>query len=164
MHYAAQFRSDGEAMCLAIAEARGWSIATDDRKAIRVARQAGLAVLSCPELIKAWVNATAPDAKLLVQVLTDIQTLRSSGLIQPCPSRRGGTSSYIRPDRKSVFRTRTTMIREWSVARTWSSPSRPPGEGEKALRVTVLVFATSGQTVKMASGDPEQCVVSSWRE
>ena len=75
VHYAAQFRSDGEAMCLAIAEARGWSIATDDRKAIRVSRQAGLAVLSCPELIKAWADATRPDAKLLVQVLTDIQTL-----------------------------------------------------------------------------------------
>ena len=75
MRYAAQFRSDGEAMCLAIAESRGWSIATDDRKAIRVAQQAGLAVVSCPELIKAWADATGQTAKLLVQVLTDIQTL-----------------------------------------------------------------------------------------
>ena len=75
VHYAAQFRSDGEAMCLAIAEARGWSVATDDRKAIRVAGQAGLAVASCPELIKTWADATRPDADLLVQVLTDIQTL-----------------------------------------------------------------------------------------
>ena len=39
INYARVFRSDGEAMCLSIAESRGWSIATDDRKAIRVARQ-----------------------------------------------------------------------------------------------------------------------------
>ena len=56
IHYAAQFRSDGEAMCLAIAEARGWTVATDDRKAIRVAGQAGLTVMSCPELVKAWAD------------------------------------------------------------------------------------------------------------
>ena len=52
VHYAAQFRSDGEAMCIAIAEQRGWVVATDDRKAIRVAQQAGLTVVSCPELVK----------------------------------------------------------------------------------------------------------------
>src|SRR3954452_22899061 len=46
IQYAARFRSDGEAMCLAIAEHRGWIVATDDRKAIRVAQQAGLSVLS----------------------------------------------------------------------------------------------------------------------
>src|SRR5579872_4108000 len=34
--YATQFRSDGEAMCLALAESRGWLVATDDRKAIRI--------------------------------------------------------------------------------------------------------------------------------
>ncbi len=75
IHYAALFQSDGEAMCLAIAESRGWSIATDDRKAIRVAQQVGLPVVSCPELIKAWADATRPDKASLVQVLTDIQTL-----------------------------------------------------------------------------------------
>ena len=40
--YAVQFRSDGEAMCVALAESRGWFIATDDRKAIRISQQAGL--------------------------------------------------------------------------------------------------------------------------
>ena len=75
VHYAAQFRSDGEAMCLALAESRGWPVATDDRKAIRVAQQAGLTVVSCPELVKAWADATRPDPATLVQVLTDIQTL-----------------------------------------------------------------------------------------
>src|SRR5262249_27198152 len=37
VHYATTFRSDGEAMCLALAESRGWVVATDDRKAIRIA-------------------------------------------------------------------------------------------------------------------------------
>jgi hypothetical protein len=73
--YAAQFRSDGEAMCLALAEQRKWLVATDDRKAIRVAQQAGLTVVSCPELVKAWADATAPDQAALNKVLQDIQVL-----------------------------------------------------------------------------------------
>jgi hypothetical protein len=75
VHYATLFRSDGEAMCLALGECRGWVVATDDRRAILVAQQAGLTVVSCPELVKTWVDATRPDATRLVQVLIDIQTL-----------------------------------------------------------------------------------------
>jgi hypothetical protein len=52
-HYATLFRSDAESMCLALAEQRGWVIATDDRRAIRVAQQARLTVVSCPQLVKA---------------------------------------------------------------------------------------------------------------
>ncbi len=74
-HYTALFRSDGEAMCLALAEQRKWIAATDDRKVIRVAQQTGLTVVSCPELVKAWADATRPDATTLVQVLNDIKTL-----------------------------------------------------------------------------------------
>jgi hypothetical protein len=73
--YAAQFRSDGEAMCLALAESRRWPVATDDRRAIRVATQAGLTVISCPQLVKRWVDVTKPDSATIIQVLTDIQTL-----------------------------------------------------------------------------------------
>jgi hypothetical protein len=62
-------------MYLAIAESRGWAVATDDRKAIRVAGQAGLMVISCPQVVKAWADATQPDPAALVQVLADIQTL-----------------------------------------------------------------------------------------
>ncbi len=83
VHYAVLFRSDGEAMCLALAESRGWSVATDDRKANQVAKQAGFIVVSCPELIKAWADATWPDATSLVQVLADIQTLAQ---FRPNPS------------------------------------------------------------------------------
>lgn len=75
VHYAAQFRSDGEAMCITIAEQRGWLVATDDRKAIRVAQQAGLTVVSCPVLVKRWADATKPDQSTLCKVLQDIQVL-----------------------------------------------------------------------------------------
>jgi hypothetical protein len=73
--YATQFRSDGEAMCLALAEARSWLIATDDRKAIRIARQAGLSVVSCPELVKTWADVDHPDRGVLTKALEDIELL-----------------------------------------------------------------------------------------
>ncbi len=82
-HYATLFRSDGESMCLALAEQRGWVIATDDRRAIRVAQQAGLTVVSCPQLVKAWADAATPDQAALVRVLQDIQVLAQ---FKPNPS------------------------------------------------------------------------------
>jgi hypothetical protein len=57
------------------AEQRKWVVATDDRRAIRVAQQAGLTVVSCPELVKAWADATVPDRAALSKVLEDIQVL-----------------------------------------------------------------------------------------
>ncbi len=73
--YATVFRSDGESMCLAIAETRGWSLATDDRKAIRIAKQAGIPVVSSPELVKAWSASAQIQPAALRQVLKDIQFL-----------------------------------------------------------------------------------------
>jgi hypothetical protein len=75
VEYAILFRSDGEAMCLTLAECRGWTVATDDRRAIHVAQKAGLSVVSGPELVNAWADGTRPDITRLVKVLTDIQTL-----------------------------------------------------------------------------------------
>jgi hypothetical protein len=82
-HYAGLFRSDGESMCLALAEQRGWVVGTDDRRAIRVAQQAGLAVVSCPQLLKAWADAATPDQATLLRVLQDIQVLAQ---FKPNPS------------------------------------------------------------------------------
>src|SRR6266540_3934446 len=45
---------DGEAMCLAIAQSRGWTLATDDRKARRIAAERGVPLISTPELLKQW--------------------------------------------------------------------------------------------------------------
>ena len=73
--YATVFRSDGEAMCLALAEAQQWLVATDDRRAIRVAQQAGLTVMSCPELVKRWADLAGPDQSVLKRVLRDIDVL-----------------------------------------------------------------------------------------
>ena len=73
--YATQFRSDGEAICLALAESRGWIIATDDRKAIRIAQQVGLTVFSCPELVKSWADADHLDQATRAKTLKDIELL-----------------------------------------------------------------------------------------
>jgi hypothetical protein len=51
---------DGEAMALAIAQSRGWQLATDDRKAIRLAGEAGVPVLTTPTVVKRWVDALGP--------------------------------------------------------------------------------------------------------
>jgi hypothetical protein len=75
VHFAAHFRSDGEALCLALAEGRGWTLATDDRKAIRVAGPAGLVVVSCPQLVKTWAHAAMPSQSTLKEVLQNIQIL-----------------------------------------------------------------------------------------
>ncbi len=73
--YATLFRSDGEAMCLAVAESRGWLIATDDRKAIRIGQQAGLTVLSSPQLMRMWADEAQPDQPMLAKALQDIEVL-----------------------------------------------------------------------------------------
>lgn len=81
--YAMQFRSDGESMCLALAESRGWLIATDDRKASRVAQQAGLTVLSSPQLLKSWADKAHPDRGTIMKALTDIAILAQ---FRPAPT------------------------------------------------------------------------------
>lgn len=81
--YAAVFRSDDEAMCLAIAENRGWIVATDDRKAIRVGKEAGLTVVSSPQLLKTWADNTRPPAAALQEALKDIEFLAQ---FRPNPS------------------------------------------------------------------------------
>jgi hypothetical protein len=81
--YARLFRSDGEAMCLALAAERNWIVATDDRKAVRIAKQAGLTVMSCPELVKAWADTSMSDHATIRRVLADIEHLAQ---FKPYPS------------------------------------------------------------------------------
>ncbi len=83
VHYATIFRSDGEAMCLALGECRGWIVATDDRRAIKVAQKAGMTVASCPELVKLWSDATKLEQSALCRVLNEIQVLAQ---FRPNPS------------------------------------------------------------------------------
>jgi predicted nucleic acid-binding protein len=71
---AARIRDDGESMGLAIAKCRGWQVVTDDRKARRIAGELGVAVLSTPEIMKAWASATAATDAEVAEVLRNIQT------------------------------------------------------------------------------------------
>jgi hypothetical protein len=75
VHYASLFRSDGEAMCIALAESRDWPVATDDTKAIRIAQAAGLTVICCPELVKRWADVAHPDQATLTKAIQDIELL-----------------------------------------------------------------------------------------
>jgi hypothetical protein len=64
---------DGEASCLAIAESRSWSVVTDDRKAHRLASDAGISVVTTPELIEQWATATRPFDDEVTEVLRCIE-------------------------------------------------------------------------------------------
>ena len=64
---------DGEAACYAVAKTRGWMLATDDRRARKFAGQAGIPVISTPELVKLWVERTRPSHVDTVTVLENIQ-------------------------------------------------------------------------------------------
>lgn len=64
---------DGEAECLAIAKVRGWTLATDDRKGWREASALGVQVITTPELVKRWADATKADAEAVAKVVQDIQ-------------------------------------------------------------------------------------------
>lgn len=64
---------DGEAACLAIAKVRGWTLATDDRKGRREAGSLGVPVVTTPELVKAWADATKADDAAVAKLLRDIQ-------------------------------------------------------------------------------------------
>jgi predicted nucleic acid-binding protein len=68
---------DGEAACLAIAKTRGWTLATDDRRARREAGNLGVPVVTTPELVKAWADATGAEQAAIAKLLADIQTYAS---------------------------------------------------------------------------------------
>lgn len=68
---------DGEASCLAIAKSRGWLVATDDPKAIRVASESGIAIITTPELIERWVKATGPSQSEIIDTFRRIERFAS---------------------------------------------------------------------------------------
>lgn len=64
---------DGEAMALAIAKLRGWTLATDDRKAIRFANDLKVPVVTTPELMQRWAKASKLRPAKLKTLLSNIQ-------------------------------------------------------------------------------------------
>ncbi len=64
---------DGEAACFAVAAQRGWILATDDRRARRLAAEAALTVMTTPELVKHWSETTHAGHQEIAAVLRSIQ-------------------------------------------------------------------------------------------
>ena len=64
---------DGEAMALAIAKLRGWTLATDDRKAKRFAGNLRVPVVTTPELMQRWAKASKIRPAKLKTLLSNIQ-------------------------------------------------------------------------------------------
>lgn len=69
----AQQLDDGEASTLALAKSRGWAVATDDRKARRIAGEQGIRVFSTSELIRSWVESQDMKASQIGEKLRRIQ-------------------------------------------------------------------------------------------
>lgn len=74
----------GEAMTLAIAQSRGWAVATDDRKALNIAAAALVspprAVLTAPEILRNWVQVDHPP---LVEAGLAIRRIENIGRFRP---------------------------------------------------------------------------------
>jgi predicted nucleic acid-binding protein len=64
---------DGEAMALALAACRGWILATDDRKARILAEELDVTVLTTPDVMKLWVDKTAPAQEHITNALRAIR-------------------------------------------------------------------------------------------
>jgi predicted nucleic acid-binding protein len=64
---------DGEAMALALARSRALRLSSDDRKAIRLAREAGVAVYDTPDILKSWWDKGAATPEDLSRALENIR-------------------------------------------------------------------------------------------
>jgi predicted nucleic acid-binding protein len=64
---------DGEAACFALAAKRGWALATDDRRARRLAAESSLTVITTPELVKLWAENAHANNEEIGTVLRNIQ-------------------------------------------------------------------------------------------
>ncbi len=73
---------DGEAMALAVAQTRGWQVATDDRKAIRLAPEAGISVRSTPAIVNRWVDRSTPSP---AEIRSALVAIRDRARFLPSP-------------------------------------------------------------------------------
>jgi predicted nucleic acid-binding protein len=64
---------DGEASTLAVARQRNTDVATDDRRAMRVASELGLLVITTSQLLRAWADQTGPTPNALRDAITGVQ-------------------------------------------------------------------------------------------
>jgi predicted nucleic acid-binding protein len=66
---------DGEAMSLAIAAVRKWSIATDDLAARKLANRVGLTMYGTPQLVRLWAERTNAADRQISAAIVRIETL-----------------------------------------------------------------------------------------
>lgn len=66
---------DGEAMSIAIAKVRGWTVVTDDQKAQEVAKGLGVAVVDTYEVIQLWAQKSRADAAAIQAMVRRITRL-----------------------------------------------------------------------------------------
>ena len=64
---------DGEAACLAIAKNRDLIVATDDRKAIRIANEANIETISTPAILKSWIESESITKEIAAKSLRNIE-------------------------------------------------------------------------------------------
>lgn len=69
----AQQLDDGEASVLAIAKVRGWIVATDDRKARRIAIEQSISTVSTSAMIHAWTASEKVSDQQVGELLRNIQ-------------------------------------------------------------------------------------------
>ena len=69
----AQQLDDGEASVLAIAKARGWIVATDDRKSRRTSTDQKIAIISTSEMIHSWAASEMMSDPQVGELLRNIQ-------------------------------------------------------------------------------------------
>ena len=70
----AQLVDDGEARTLAVAAQRGWAVASDDRKAVRLARkELDLSVRTTPQILKNWVDESEPSAEKVAAAIRNVE-------------------------------------------------------------------------------------------
>jgi len=69
----AQHLDEGEASVLAIAKVRGWIVATDDRKARRIAADQSVSTISTSEMIHSWTQSEQLSDRYVGELLRNIQ-------------------------------------------------------------------------------------------
>lgn len=82
---------DGEAACLAIARNRGWTLATDDRPATKLAGQVGVPVLTTAQLVADWAEGAKADKAEIATALSNIRILAK---FAPRPNSSGASWWY----------------------------------------------------------------------
>lgn len=75
--YFAERLDDGEAEALALGLSRGWTVATDDKKAVRIATEHGIQTISTLRILLHWVKKNRVGKKELRNIMTRIQRLAS---------------------------------------------------------------------------------------